>query len=224
MSTSIGISERILEAVLARKLAAGARLGEQQLCTLFDATRAAVREALARLAVRGIVRSSARSGWYLVEPTKEETAAAFHARNVIETGMIRCARTPEKRALERLRAHVVRQQEAVQGGNTGLRSYLLGDFHVCMAECLGNVLLAQTVRDLTARTTLAALRHQSRDDAARSCREHAAIVAALEAGDFGLAESLVSIHLTTWEAKLPMPQDAEDEALSELRRALEPVG
>jgi DNA-binding GntR family transcriptional regulator len=223
MPTPIEISERILEAVLAKKLAAGARLGEQQLCTLFDATRAAVREALARLAVRGIVKSSARRGWYLAELGKEEAAAAFHARKVIETGLIRCAKGLDKSALKRLRAHVKRQQEAVQGSNVGLRSYLLGDFHVCMAECLGNPLLADTVRDLTARTTLVALRYQSREDAADSCKEHAAIVAALEANDFGLAESLVSAHLTTWEAKLPMPLEVEDDALSELRHALEPI-
>ena len=37
-------------------------------------------------AVRGIVKSSARRGWYLAELSREEAAAAFHARNVIETG------------------------------------------------------------------------------------------------------------------------------------------
>ena len=222
MPTPIEMSDRILEAVLAQKLAAGARLGEQQLCVLFDATRAAVREALARLAVRGIVRSSARRGWYLAELTKEEAAAAFQARTVIETGLVRCAKGVDKAALKRLRAHIKRQQEALQGNNVGLRSYLLGDFHVCMAECLGNALLAETVRDLTARTTLVALRYQSLDDAVHSCKEHEAIVASLEAKNFELAESLVAAHLTTWEAKLPMPPQAED-ALAELRQAFEPV-
>ena len=223
MPTPIEISERILEAVLAQKLAAGARLGEQQLCILFDATRAAVREALARLAVRGIVRSSARRGWYLAELTKEEAAAAFHARYVIETGLIRCAKEISKPALKRLRTHIKQQREALQGSNVGARSYLLGDFHVCMAECLGNPLLAETVRDLTARTTLVALRYQSLDDAAHSCNEHEAIVAALEARNLELAETLVAAHLTTWEAKLPIPVETEDDALAELRQALAPV-
>jgi DNA-binding GntR family transcriptional regulator len=223
MPSPIEISERILEAVLARKLAPGSRLGEQQLCVLFDATRAAVREALARLAVRGIVKSSARRGWFLAELSKEEAAAAFHARNVIETGLIRCAKGVDKTALNRLRAHIGRQQESLHGGNVGLRSYLLGDFHVCMAEALGSTLLAETVRELTARTTLVALRYQSDEDAAHSCEEHAAIVAALEAGDRSLAETLVCAHLTTWEAKLPMPPDARDDALAELRQALQPV-
>jgi DNA-binding GntR family transcriptional regulator len=223
MTTSIEISERILEAVLAKKLSAGARLGEQQLCTLFNATRAAVREALARLAVRGIVKSSARRGWYLAELTKEEAAEAFHARNVIETGLIRRATGIDRAGLKKLRVHIKRQQEAMSSDNVGLRSFLLGDFHVCMAEAMGSKLLAETVRELTARTTLVALRYQSDQEAAHSCREHAAIVAALESGDLIQAEELVSSHLTTWEAKLPMPAAPQDDPLAELRQALQPI-
>ena len=55
MATAPEISERIMEAVMARKLAPGARLGEQQLAMLFDCSRTIVREALTRLAARGIV-------------------------------------------------------------------------------------------------------------------------------------------------------------------------
>jgi len=223
MSHPIEISDRILEAVLAKKLAAGARLGEQQLCVLFEAPRAAVREALARLAVRGIVKSSPRRGWYLAELTREEAAEAFHARHVIETGLIRCARRVDKAALKRLRAHLRKQQESLRGSNVGLRSFLLGDFHVCMAEALGSTLLAETVRELTARTTLVALRYQTDEDAAHSYQEHAAIVSALESGDLALAETLVSAHLMTWEDKLPMPASAENDALAGLRQALEPI-
>ena len=43
---------------------------------------------------------------------------------------------------------------ASKGDDVGLRSFLLEDFHVCLAECLGNTLLADTLRDFTARTTL----------------------------------------------------------------------
>jgi hypothetical protein len=82
-------AERIMEAVMARKLAPGARLGEQQLAMLFDCSRTIVREALTRLAARGIVTVSARRGWYVVEPSQDEAREAFEARRVIETGLIR---------------------------------------------------------------------------------------------------------------------------------------
>jgi DNA-binding GntR family transcriptional regulator len=183
MATSSEISERILEAVMARKLEPGSRLGEQQLAMLFDCSRTIVREALTRLAARGIVTVSARRGWYVVEPGAEEAREAFEARKVIETGLIRSGKPIDKPAAQRLRSHIARQKAAVKGADIAMRSFLLGDFHVCLAECLGNTLLAETLRDFTARTTLIAMRQQSPEDAAQSCAEHVGIVAALEAGD-----------------------------------------
>lgn len=220
-TTSSDISERILEAVLARKLAPGARLGEQQLAMLFDCSRTIVREALTRLAVRGIVTVSARRGWYVVEPSQDEAREAFDARRVIETGLIRNAESVDKAALKRLRAHIAREQAAVAGSDVGLRSFLLGDFHVCLAECLGNTLLADTLRDFTARTTLIAMRSQSSADAAQSCAEHVQIVEALDAGDLARAEKLMAQHLLTWQRKLHTP--AEADPLARLRDALKPV-
>jgi DNA-binding GntR family transcriptional regulator len=221
MANASEISERIIEAVMARKLAPGARLGEQQLALLFDCSRTIVREALTRLAARGIVTVSARRGWYVVEPTQDEAREAFDARRVIETGLIRSIGGVDKAAIKRLRAHVAREEAAIAGDDVGLRSFLLGDFHVCLAECLGNGLLAETLRDFTARTTLIAMRYQSSADAAQSCAEHAQIVKALEAGQLRRAEDLMAAHLLTWQRKLHMP--ADHDPLSHLREALAPV-
>lgn len=221
MATSSEISDRIIEAVMAKKLPPGSRLGEQQLAMLFDCSRTIVREALTRLAARGIVTVSARRGWYVVEPSQEEAREAFEARRVIETGLIRGMKGIDKPALKRLRSHLAREQAAVKGTDVGVRSFLLGDFHVCLAECLGNSLLAETLRDFTARTTLIAMRYQSPDDAAKSCAEHVQIVQALEAGDLPRAEQLMAAHLSTWQAKLQVPPDADP--LSQLRDALAPV-
>jgi len=221
MATASEISDRILEAVMARKLEPGSRLGEQQLAMLFDCSRTIVREALTRLAARGIVTVSARRGWYVVEPSQDEAREAFEARRVIETGLIRSSKKVDKPAIARLRTHLTRQKAAVKGSDVGARSFLLGDFHVCLAECLGNSLLADTLRDFTARTTLIAMRYQTPEDAAQSCAEHVEIVAALEAGDLRRAEQLMSAHLSTWQVKLQMPGDADP--LAKLRSALAPV-
>jgi DNA-binding GntR family transcriptional regulator len=222
MAQADDISERILEAVMARRLPPGSRLGEQQLALLFDCSRTVVREALTRLAARGIVTVAARRGWYVVEPTQDEAREAFDARRVIETGLIRSGGGAlGKPAIKRLRAHLSREQAAIRGTDVGLRSFLLGDFHVCLAECLGNGLLAETLRDFTARTTLIAMRYQSPEDAARSCAEHAGIVQALESGDIAQAEDLMVRHLATWQAKLLAPGDQDP--LAHLREALMPM-
>ena len=222
MANFSDISDRILEAVLTKRLLPGARLGEEQLATLFDCSRTIVRESLGRLSARNIVTVTARRGWYLVELSRDEAREAFEARHVIETGLLRVSKSLSRPALDTLRAHVDRQQSAVNGSDIGLRSFVLGDFHVCLAECLGNKILADMLRDLTARTTLIAVRHQSGHNAAQSCAEHIKIVEALEAGNMADAEQLMSTHLNSWQAKLPMPQ--EDDPLAQLRMALQPQG
>lgn len=215
------ISQRIVEAVLAQKLAPGARLGEQQLAILFDCSRTIVREALTRLAARGIVTVSARRGWYLIAPSQDDVREAFEARRVIELGLIRGQGPLGTAALERLNKHVQQEQAALLGDDVGTRSFLLGDFHVCLAECLGNGLLAETLRDVTARTTLIAMHYQSSHDAVASCQEHVGIVAALADGDSARAEALMAEHLAHVQAALRLPADTDP--LQQLREALAPL-
>ena len=220
-TSSSDISSRIIEAVMAQKLAPGTRLGEQQLAMLFDCSRTIVREALTRLAARGIVTVSARRGWYVIEPSQDEAREAFEARRVIELGLIRSMKHVDKPAIKQLRAHLSLEKAAVKGSDVGARSYLLGDFHVCLAECLGNSLLADTLRDFTARTTLIAMLYQSSHDAAQSCEEHVQIVNALERGDIALAEALMGRHIGTVQSGLRLPTASDP--LSQLRDALAPV-
>ena len=221
MATSTDISNRIIEAVMAQKLAPGARLGEQQLAMLFDCSRTIVREALTRLAARGIVTVSARRGWYVIEPSEDEAREAFEARRVIETGLIRTTTLVDKPAIKRLKSHLQREKAAIAGADIGARSFLLGDFHVCLAECLGNSLLADTLRDFTARTTLIAMLYQSNHDAAQSCDDHVQIVAALERGDLAQAEALMSAHIGTVRSALRVPSTIDP--LQQLRNALAPM-
>jgi len=218
------ISARIVEAVMARKLAPGSRLGEQQLAMLFDCSRTIVREALTRLAARGIVTVSARRGWFVIEPSEEEAREAFEARRVIEVGLIRSAGSAggiEKAALRRLKHHLQREKAAIKDSDVGARSFLLGDFHVCLAECLGNNLLADTLRDFTARTTLIAMLYQSTHDAAQSCDDHVRIVDALARGDAAAAEALMAEHIGTVHSALR--QQTQNDPLAHLRDALAPL-
>ena len=221
MVSSTDIAQRIIEAVLAQRLAPGTRLGEQNLSMLFDCSRTLVREALVRLAARGIVTVSSRRGWYVVQPSHEEAREAFEARRVIETGLIRRTGPLDKATLKRLKQHLKQEQDALKGDDVGQRSYLLGDFHVCLAECLGNQLLADTLRDFTARTTLIAMLYQSTHDAVQSCQDHVAIVDALTRGDTALAERLMEEHIGQVQAALRLAP--ADDPLANLRQALAPV-
>ncbi|GGI19092.1 GntR family transcriptional regulator [Oxalicibacterium faecigallinarum] len=220
--TSLQIATRITESILAKQLAPGTRLGEQQLADLFGVSRTLIREALMRLAARGIVQVSARRGWYVIEPTAAEAREAFEARRVIELGLLRHARPLTKAALDKLHDHIAQEQSAISGDDVGARSYLLGDFHVCLCECLGNNLLSDTLRDLTARTTLTAMLRQSSSQAVDSCEDHVHIVDALERGDIDEAERLMLDHLQIVESTL-YDEVQPNDPLNALRTALTPV-
>lgn len=216
------IADRIVDAILAGRVLPGQRLGEQSLADLFGVSRTLVREAMARLSARGMVQVDARRGWFVVEPSLEEAKEAFSARVAIETGLLHALEAPVPRArLTRLKQHVKAEQAAIRAGEPGQRSYLLGDFHVCLAECLGGPLMADILRDLTARTTLIASLFQSTHDAAQSCADHAQIVAALQAGDHAQAIALMRTHIGTVQSHLRLP-GGRDDPLAGLRDALAP--
>jgi DNA-binding GntR family transcriptional regulator len=217
------IADRIVDAILAGRLAPGQRLGEQALADLFGVSRTLVREAMARLSARGMVEVNARRGWFVVQPSLDEAREAFGARLALETGMLHGLSGPlPKPAIKRLKAHVASEQAAIRTGDAGERSWLLGDFHVCLAECAGNSLLADILKDLTARTTLIATLYQSTHAASASCAEHAQIVAALEAGDLPLAIARLRAHIGTVSEHLGQDATADD-PLAPLRAALSPL-
>lgn len=219
------IADRIVDAILAGRLAPGQRLGEQDLAALFGVSRTLVREALARLSARGMVTVNARRGWYVVQPSLREAREAFGARLAIETGLLQTLDgPPPPAAVQRLKDHVAQEQAAIHDGEPGQRSWLLGDFHVCLADCLGNALLADILRDLTARTTLIATLYQSTHAAGTSCAEHGEIVAALEAGDIALAVRCLRHHIGSVAEHLDRAgRLPADDPLAPLRAALGPL-
>jgi len=217
------IAQRVVESILAQKLAPGERLGEQELADLFGVSRTLVREALMQLQARGFVEVRSRKGWYVVEPSFEEARDAFAARRAVECGMLRDAGKPLQSAIRRLQQHVADERRAIDAGDAATRTFLLADFHVCLAESCGNRLLADVMRDLTARTTLVALLYQSTHDASQSCDEHAAIVAALEQGDTKQAEALMRAHIGSVQGALSESSDTSPDELARLRASLTPL-
>lgn len=214
------IANRIVDAILAGRITPGQRLGEQSLSDLFGVSRTLVREALARLTARGMVEVNSRRGWFVVQPSVDQAREAFQARVAIETGLIQTLPGGLKPAsVDRLKQHVADERAAIAAGDAGQRSYLLGEFHVCLAECAGNSLLADILKDLTARTTLIATLFQSTHDATQSCQDHADIVAALEAGDTALATARLREHIEVVARHLGRPAEPTD-PLDVLRNAL----
>lgn len=218
------IAERVVESILTRKLRPGERLGEQELATLFGVSRTMVREALMQVQARGFVEVRTRLGWYVVEPSFEEARETYAARRVLEPGMLRDAGKPLQSVIRQLRAHVAKERKSIATADAGARSVLLADFHVCLAECLGNRLLTGMMVDLSARTTLVSALYQSTADAQLSNDDHAAIVQALADGDSPRAEQLMLAHIDSLAARLDQSLANAGTSRARLHAALVPPG
>ena len=217
------IAERLTESILAGKLLPGDRLGEQEIADLFEVSRTLVREALMQLRTRGFVEVRSRVGWYVAEPSFEEEQETFAARRVIEPGILRNAGRPLQSTLKRLRAHIAEENKAAQRGDTIVHSALLADFHVCLAECLGNRFLSNMMVDLSARTTLVAAMYQSRvEESEHFNDDHARIVDALADGDNARAEQLMLAHIDALAARLDESMASKGSARDRLRSILQP--
>ena len=149
------------------------------------------------------VEVRSRQGWYVVEPSFEEAQETYAARRVLESGMLRDAGRPLQAAIRTLREHVAQERGAIaEADNAGQRSVLLADFHVCLAEQMGNRFLTAMMADLSARTTLVSALYQSQTEAQHSNADHEAIVDALAAGDMARAEQLMREHIDALAARL----------------------
>ncbi|WP_157270642.1 GntR family transcriptional regulator [Azohydromonas aeria] len=231
MPSPTEIARRVVESILAQRLQPGERLGEQELADLFGVSRTLVREALMQLQARGFVEVRSRKGWYVVEPSAEEARDAFAARRAVESGLLAQAGQrfggdgqPLQAAVARMRQHLAQERAAIEESDAATRAFMLADFHVCLAECLGHRVLADMLRDLTARTTLVATLYQSTHDARESCEDHARIVEAIEQGDFSRATTLMLAHIGHVEDALGQAGATADDARARLRASLAPLG
>ena len=109
-----------------------------------------------------------------------------------------------------LRGHLRDERAAVQRTDVSGRTRLLADFHVVMANMLGNAVLADLLADLVTRSSLIALMYQSAHSAEHSYEEHVAIVDALEKRDARAAVKLMEDHLHNVERNLKLDPRVPD--------------
>ena len=209
-STTSFIVQTLTEAIAGRRLQPGTKLAEQKLADHFGVSRTLVRQALFQLAQNRLVRMEPARGAFVAAPTVEEARQVFAVRRMLEAEMTRAfAREATPARIRALREHVAREKAAVEGDDAAEGIELLGDFHVRMAELMGNEVLAQILRDLISRSSLISLMYQRAGAAHHSQQEHVEIVRALAARDAERAVALMDEHLRNVEASLafdrPLP-------------------
>jgi DNA-binding GntR family transcriptional regulator len=216
-SSTHQIVESLTRAIVEHRLHPGTKLAEQKLADHFGVSRTLVRQALFQLSQNRLIKLEPARGAFVAAPSVEEARQVFAVRRMLEAEMARAfARSATPAGIKSLREHVAQEKLALQRQDVPSRTELLGDFHVLMAELMGNQVLAELLRELISRCALITLMYQSTRAAEHSSEEHEEIVKALAAKDEERAVRLMNEHLLHVEENLTFErkQPANDLSLA----------
>jgi DNA-binding GntR family transcriptional regulator len=205
-STTTGfIVETLTRSIVEHRLQPGTKLVEQTLANQFGVSRTLIRQAIFKLSQNRLIRKEPARGAFVSAPSIAEAQQVFAVRRMLEAGMTQAfIRQADTEQIAALKDHIAQEKAAVLRGDVGGRTVLLGDFHVRMAQLMGNDVLAHLLMDLLSRCALITLMYQTAGAAEHSHEEHAAIVQALEARDEARALHLMDEHLRNVEASLTL--------------------
>ncbi|MDQ7909485.1 GntR family transcriptional regulator [Phytohabitans sp. ZYX-F-186] len=188
------VRDALVEAILAGALPPGTHLNADALAKRLGVSHIPVREALRSLGADGWIDYRPHLGAYVRERSEQELADLFEARLEIEgrtTAMAAERRTAEQ--LAALDAILARQAGAA---DPVVLAALNAEFHIAVAACSQNHLMAGFVRALSLRarfyfSAVAPSRRQA------SLADHRAIVDALRRRDAAEAERLGRSHVAS---------------------------
>ncbi|HEX4885945.1 MAG TPA: GntR family transcriptional regulator [Casimicrobiaceae bacterium] len=191
------VAERLREMIIEGDLRPGARLNERTLCERLAVSRTPLREAFRLLAAEGLVELQPNRGAMVVALSEDDIRESFEVMGALEalSGELACARigdadVAEIKALtyEMLACHARHDLPAYYRLNRAI--------HDRINLAAGNALLSRTYRTLNQR--IQNLRFRSnldREKWDRAARQHAEIVAALEARDGARLGAILRHHL-----------------------------
>jgi DNA-binding GntR family transcriptional regulator len=190
------IYRSIFDAVVEQRLPPGAKLTEEQLGALFDASRTLVRSALQALAHDHIVTIERHRGAFVSAPTIADAQDIFFSRRVVESGIaLEVARKIQSQHVAHLRALLADEAAAIRRADRQSAIRLSGSFHLAIARIGGEGALTRFLDGLISRSSLVIALYGR--GAAPSCarEEHSGIVDALAAHDGAGAAGLMADHL-----------------------------
>lgn len=201
------VFDHLREEILSSRLTPGQELNELALSAELEVSRGPIREALSRLASEGLVKVTPRRGAIVSELTDEEFVEAYQVREALETLAIRLA-VPriEAEELDRLRELHEEMTELV--GSDDIKEFFDANsaFHQQIVDASANSKLAEHYRLLMAQMGRYLARSLTlRGTIESSPPEHAAILAAVEAGDTEEAARLLGNHI-----EIPQRIEAEE--------------
>jgi DNA-binding GntR family transcriptional regulator len=194
-SFSDRVERALRDRILRGDVAPGARLNEVEIAGELGVSRGPIREALQRLASDGLVELQAHRGAFVRRLGPAQVRDLFEVRLALETTVARLA---AQRATDAQRAalEALLRAGADPTGDADRRFQGAHDLHARLADATANPALAAHVTLVN--QALRLLRTRSGEVPARAehaVAEHAAIVAAVRAGDADRAAAAMEAHL-----------------------------
>lgn len=190
------IYRSVFEAVIDQRLPPGAKLTEEQLGALFNASRTIVRSALQALAHDHIVTIERHRGAFVSAPTVADAQDIFSSRRLLESAIaLEVAPLTRPADIANLRALLTRESQALGSGDRQAAIRLSGEFHMAIARIRGEGALTRFLAGLISRSSLVIALYGRGPASACGHDEHGECVDALEARDGARAAHLMGEHL-----------------------------
>jgi DNA-binding GntR family transcriptional regulator len=192
---ALGVYRALRKAIIEQALRPGMKLPEDTIGDRLGVSRTLVREALARLAIEGLVDLKPNRGATVAYPTLEEARDVFDVRRGLErlVAELLAGRITPAQASE-LEAHVRLEEAALErGGPEAIR--LAGEFHIKLVEMTGNALLCRYVQELSSRCSLILAIYGRPHSSECAVSEHRELIEAFVKGDAKRAAELMDHHL-----------------------------
>ncbi|WNX69230.1 GntR family transcriptional regulator [Acinetobacter baumannii] len=190
------IYNAIVDAILNRQLAPGARLVEAPLCEAFGVTRGVLRRVFVKLAHDKVIEIQPNRGALIAKHSANETKEVFEARSMLEIATVKkLAQKSHRLDLSELRSLVDQESHERLAGNWAEWIKLSGQFHLKLIEANQNTIMTSYLQTLIARTSLLIGLYEIPKHNNCSADEHRAILDAIEQGDEKRATQLMEDHL-----------------------------
>lgn len=188
------VYDRIVDALIDKRLRPGERLNEAKLAAAFDTPRSRVRRALNRLTSEKLVRFEMHRGAFVALPSVQEAYNVFEARLHIEAAVVRiaCERINAE-GIATLRQHLEIEHQEFEHNRPSVNR-ISGDFHLLLAELTGNDEMAAIVRPIIRRFCIIQSLYERTSGVLCLTHEHSHLVDLIEAGDADAAADEMMSH------------------------------
>ena len=217
-----GVHAALSSALFEGRLTPGAKLPEHRLASIFDVSRERIRKVLHRLVAERRLEAIPQRGVFVPNPSAEEIRTVYQAHRVFEAGALaQLVRSLDDAILARIEAHLAEERAAAAREDRAASVRLSGLFHILLVDSLDNPELSRFLRELLARSSLMVSAFEPARLSLCGVDEHAAIAAALRAGDRDRAIALSGEHFTHIEERLA--QGIVERSEREIEEVLRPV-